>query len=241
MLAIEARGLQKVYGTLIALEGLDLAVKEGELFALLGVNGAGKSTAIRLLSCLSRPTAGDAFVGGHSIQKDPAGVKNCIGVAPQETALAPNLTVKENLELLCGIYGLNRSQTRERIGELSEAFRLEQILQRRAGKLSGGWQRRVSIALALVGKPSVLFLDEPTLGLDVIGRRELWELIRSLKGKITVILTTHYMEEAEILSDRVGVLKDGKLLTVGTPRELMERTGTDRFEDAFLRMVKEGA
>ena len=240
MFAIETKGLKKVYGKITAVDGLDLTVLKGELFALLGVNGAGKSTAIRMLSCLSLPTAGEAFVEGYSVRRESDKVKRLLGVAPQETALAPNLTVQENLELLCGIYGLSKAQSRERIAELSKTFSLEEILHRRAGKLSGGWQRRVSIALALVGSPSVLFLDEPTLGLDVLGRRELWDLIRSLKGKVTMILTTHYMEEAEALSDRVGILKDGKLLRLGTPRELMELTGTDRFEDAFLAVVKEG-
>ncbi len=241
MFAIETKGLKKVYGKITAVDGLDLTVLKGELFALLGVNGAGKSTAIRMLSCLTRPTEGEAFVEGYCVCKESDKVKRLLGVAPQETALAPNLTVQENLELLCGIYGMNKKQTEERISELSRDFCLEEVLARRAGKLSGGWQRRVSIALALIGKPSVLFLDEPTLGLDVMGRRELWERIRSLKGKVTMILTTHYMEEAEALADRVGILKGGKLLTAGTPIELMDATGTARFEDAFLAMVKEGS
>ena len=238
MTAIKTVGLTKKYKDLVAVDHLDLEIQQGELFSLLGVNGAGKTTAIKMLSCLTKPTAGDAFVGGHSIMGDPLAVKGIIGVSPQETAVAPNLSVKENLELMCGIHNLTKAQSVAKIAQLAEQFDLESILSKRAGKLSGGWQRRVSIAMTLISDPEILFLDEPTLGLDVIARSELWDVIRSLKGKATIILTTHYMEEAESLSDRIGIMKAGKLLTVGTAQALMEQTGTDRFENAFISIVK---
>lgn len=212
MNAIEIQGLTKRYGPITAVDGLDLTVRQGELFALLGVNGAGKTTTIKMLSCLTRPDSGDARLLGRSVVTDTAAVKNCIGVSPQETAVAPNLTARENLLLMCGVHGLPRQESLARVEELARTLGLEPVLARRAGKLSGGWQRRLSIAMALVARPEILFLDEPTLGLDVLARAELWDVIRALKGRITVILTTHYMEEAEALSDRVGVMKDGRLL-----------------------------
>ena len=240
MQAIETTALTKRYGKLTALDGLDLQVHQGELFSLLGVNGAGKTTAIKLLTCLSKPTEGDARVGGHSITKEPDRVKAIIGVSPQETAVAPNLSVEENLALICGIHGFSKEKTARRIGELSAQFSLDSVLKRKAGKLSGGWQRRVSIAMALISQPQILFLDEPTLGLDVLARHELWDIIQALKGQVTIILTTHYMEEAQALSDRIGILKDGHLLAVGTAAELMDRAGTGDFETAFVSIVKEG-
>ncbi len=239
MYAIQTTELIKCYKKLIAVNKLNLEIRQGELFSLLGVNGAGKTTAIKMLSCLSAPTDGDAYVGGHSITKEQALVKRIIGVSPQETAVAPNLSVKENLELICGIHSFSKEKTSARISELSRQFDLASVLQRKAGKLSGGWQRRVSIAMALISEPQILFLDEPTLGLDVIARHDLWDMIRSLKGKITIILTTHYMEEAEELSDRIGIMKSGKLLAVGTPEELMAKAGTKDFETAFVSIVKE--
>ena len=193
-----------------------------------------------MLSCLTRPTAGDALVGGYSITKEPEQVKRRIGVSPQETAIAPNLSVKENLELICGIHGFSREKTRLKIRELSQQFTLDTVLARKAGKLSGGWQRRVSIAMALISEPEILFLDEPTLGLDVIARHDLWDVIRSLKGKITIILTTHYMEEAESLSDRIGIMRNGRMLAVGTAEELKKQAGTSDFERAFVSIVQEG-
>ena len=232
--------LVKRYKNLTAVDKLNLEIRQGELFSLLGVNGAGKTTTIKMLSCLTMPTDGDAFVGGYSITKESEQVKRLIGVSPQETAVAPNLSVEENLELICGIHGFSKEKTQAKITELSKRFGLDTVLRRKAGKLSGGWQRRVSIAMALISEPKILFLDEPTLGLDVIARHELWETIRSLKGKITIILTTHYMEEAEALSDRIGIMKSGKLLAVGTVDELNERVGTNDFETAFVSIVKEG-
>lgn len=238
MYAIETIDLTKRYKDIVAVDGLNLAIREGEVFSLLGVNGAGKTTAIKMLSCLTVPTSGSAIVGGANVVDEAGRVKEIIAISPQETAVAPNLTIEENLELLCGIHALSREEMKAKIKELSDTFGLADALKRKAGKLSGGWQRRLSIAMALVSEPSILFLDEPTLGLDVIARSELWDVIRSLKGKTTIILTTHYMEEAEALSDRIGIMKDGRLLTVGTAREIMENAGTDRFEDAFISVVK---
>ena len=239
MQAIQTIGLVKRYKNLTAVDQLDLEIQQGELYSLLGVNGAGKTTTIKMLTCLAKPTAGDALVGGYSITKEPEQVKRLIGVSPQETAVAPNLTVCENLELICGIHGFSKEKTQAKIRELTEQFSLEEVLQRKAGKLSGGWQRRVSIAMALISQPEILFLDEPTLGLDVMAKHDLWEAIRALKGKITIILTTHYMEEAETLSDRIGILKNGRLLAVGTAAELKEKAGTEDFESAFVAIVKE--
>ena len=239
MTAIQTRGLVKRYKALTAVDRLDLEIHQGELFSLLGVNGAGKTTTIKMLTCLTRPTSGDAMVGGHSITAAPEQIKHLIGVSPQETAVAPNLSVKENLELICGIHGFSKEKTKERIDTLCTQFHLNDVLSRKAGKLSGGWQRRVSIAMALISQPQILFLDEPTLGLDVIARHELWDVICSLKGTVTIILTTHYMEEAQALSDRIGIMKSGRLLAVGTAEELIRRSGTADFESAFVSLVKE--
>ncbi len=241
MTAIQTMALVKKYKNITAVDKLSLEIAQGELFSLLGVNGAGKTTAIKMLSCLSKPTTGDAVIGGYSIVKETEQVKRLIGVSPQETAIAPNLSVRENLELICGIHGFLKEKMNARIGELTEQFALEPVLHRKAGKLSGGWQRRVSIAMALISEPQILFFDEPTLGLDVIARHDLWDLIRALKGKATIILTTHYMEEAEALSDRIGIMKDGCLLAVGTAEELKMATNTNDFEAAFVSIVKEGA
>ena len=237
---IKTLTLVKRYKNLTAVDKLDLEINQGELFSLLGVNGAGKTTTIKMLTCITKPTSGDAFIGGYSVINEPEKVKQLIGVSPQETAVAPNLSVTENLELICGIHGFAKEKTKTRIQELSKQFSLDSVLNRKAGKLSGGYKRRVSIAMALISEPKILFLDEPTLGLDVIARHELWDMINSLKGKSTIILTTHYMEEAEALSDRIGIMKDGNLLAVGTTEELKEKTRATNFESAFLSIVKEG-
>lgn len=241
MEAIKAEGLTKKYKDITAVDSLDLNILQGELFSLLGVNGAGKTTTIKMLSCLTKPTNGDAKLLENSIIINESNVKKIIGVSPQETAVAPNLTVKENLELMCGIHGLSKEKRKAKTDELAEQFDLKQILKRKAGKLSGGWQRRLSIAMALISEPKILFLDEPTLGLDVLARRELWDIINSLKGKVTIILTTHYMEEAEALSDRIGIMKNGKLLALGTADELKRKVNADKFEDAFVAIVREGS
>lgn len=241
MEAIEIVKLTKKYKDIVAVDQLDLTIKKGELFSLLGVNGAGKTTTVKMLSCLTKPTAGDAFLHENSILSNSAGVKRSIGVSPQETAVAPNLTVEENLELMCGAHGFGREKQHKKTEECTRRFGFEQILHKKAGKLSGGWQRRLSIAMALISEPEVLFLDEPTLGLDVLARNDLHQIIRDLKGKITIILTTHYMEEAESLSDRIGIMKDGKLLACGTVEELKQKARMDKFEDAFVTIVKGAA
>lgn len=238
MNAIQTVNLTKYYKELCALDHLNLEVKEGELFGLLGVNGAGKTTAIKMLTCLISPDDGDAFLQGHSIKSEPNAVKSIIGVSPQQTAIAPSLRVKENLELLCGIFRLSKEEAEAKISDLTKTFSLSQVLDRRAGKLSGGWQRRLSIALALISEPQILFLDEPTLGLDVIARADLWDSIRALKGKKTIVLTTHYMEEAEALCDRIAILKDGHLLGVQTPADWKEKTGSMTLEEAFVKTVR---
>jgi len=236
--AIKIEGLSKHYKGVVAVEDLSLSIRRGELFSLLGVNGAGKTTTIKMLSCLTRPTAGDAYLMGKSIRADPAGVKSVIAVSPQETAVAPGLTVRENLALICGIHGLYKEQQQARITELTGLLGLESVRDRKAGKLSGGFQRRLSIAMALISQPEILFLDEPTLGLDVLARSDLWDIIRGLKGRITVVLTTHYMEEAEALSDRIAIMKEGRLLICDTAAAIKEVAGTDSFEQAFIRIVK---
>lgn len=236
--AIKIVSLTKKYKDVTAVDQLHLTIKQGELFSLLGVNGAGKSTTIKMLSCLTQPTSGDAFLNGKSICRDATAVKAMIAVSPQETAVAPGLSVRENLELMCGVHGFARDKKNAKIAELTELFGLETVIKKKAGKLSGGWQRRLSIAMALISEPEILFLDEPTLGLDVLARSDLWDLIRSLKGKVTIILTTHYMEEAEALSDRIAIMADGKLLICDTADKIKEVAQTDHFEQAFVRIVK---
>ena len=231
--------LTKKYGEITAVDNLSLEVRRGELFSLLGVNGAGKTTAIKMLTCLSRPTSGDARLNGKSILDNTAEVKKIIAVSPQETAVAPALTVLENLELICGVFGLDKKKREEKIKELSDKLSLSEVLSRKAGKLSGGWQRRLSIAMALISEPEILFLDEPTLGLDVIARSELWDIIRSLKGRVTIILTTHYMEEAEALSDRVAIMSRGRLLISDTAENIKKAGKAESFEEAFINIVKE--
>lgn len=238
MEAIRIENLSKQYKNITAVDGLSLTVAEGELFSLLGVNGAGKTTTIKMLSCLTAPTDGDAYLLGHSIRTDAAAVKEVIAVSPQETAVAPGLSVKENLELMCGVHGFAKETHNERIHQITSLLGLDHVLSRRAGKLSGGWQRRLSIAMALISQPKILFLDEPTLGLDVLARAELWDLIRNLKGKITIIITTHYMEEAEALSDRIAIMKDGHLIACDTAEALKKIAGVTKFEDAFIRIVR---
>ena len=239
MYAIETIDLTKKYKDVVAVSGLNLQIKRGELYSLLGVNGAGKTTAIRMLSCIVKPTSGDALLNGRSVIRESSEVKKIIAVSPQETAIAPGLSVRENLELICGVHGYSEEKTRQKIVELSDAMGLSEISGKRAGKLSGGLKRRLSIAMALISEPKILFLDEPTLGLDVLARAELWDIIRSLRGKVTIILTTHYMEEAEALSDRVGIMKDGVLLLSATVEEIKQKAECESFEQAFIKIVKE--
>jgi ABC-2 type transport system ATP-binding protein len=238
MEAIKIQGLTKTYKNIVAVDNLTLSIQHGELFSLLGVNGAGKTTTIKMLSCLTKATAGDAVLNGNSINNDSVAIKRIIGVSPQETAVAPGLSVKENLELMCGVHGFSKEKRNAKITELTALLGLDDIIGRKARKLSGGWQRRLSIAMALISEPEILFLDQPTLGLDVLARSELWDIIRSLKGSVTIILTTHYMEEAEALSDRIGIMKDGKLLICDTVENIKIAAETDSFEQAFIRIVK---
>ena len=240
MEAIKTNNLTKKYKDKTAVKELNLTVHQGELYALLGVNGAGKSTTIKMLSCLTQPTSGDAQLMGHSVISDSASVKSLMNVSPQETAVAAKLSVRENLEFIARIYGCDKKAARSKADEMIEKFSLGDVEKSKAGTLSGGWQRRLSIAMALISDPEILFLDEPTLGLDVLARRELWHLIEKLKGKMTIILTTHYLEEAESLSDRVGIMAHGKLCAEGTAEELKQQAGTDDFEEAFIKLAGEG-
>ena len=235
MNAIECVNLIKRYKDVTAVDSLNLRVKKGELFSLLGMNGAGKSTLIRMLSTLTEPTAGDAFVGGWSIRKESKEIKRIIALSPQETAIAENLNVFENLNFMASLYYDRKDEIKMRTEKMISALSLESVTQRKAGKLSGGWKRRLSIAMALISEPEILFLDEPTLGLDIIARSELWSLIKMLKGNVTVILTTHYLEEAEALSDRVAIMKEGKILDIGTTLEITEHHKEKDFQSAFIK------
>ena len=238
MNAIEIKKLTKKFKDKVAVNNINLEVKEGELFALLGTNGAGKTTTIKMMSTLIMPTDGEKKVLGYDTKKDYMKIREKLNVSPQETAIAPNLSVKENLEFMAGVYKIKDKETK--IDELIKMFKLEEVLKQKAKTLSGGWQRKVSIAIALINNPQILFLDEPTLGLDVIARKELWKIIESLKGKVTIILTTHYMEEAESLSDRIAIMNKGNIVQIGTAKELIEKTGAKNFEDAFVKIATGG-
>ncbi|MBO4284218.1 MAG: ABC transporter ATP-binding protein [Clostridia bacterium] len=240
MAAIQTTNLTKSYKDLVAVDALNLTVEEGELFSLLGVNGAGKTTTVKMLSTLVKPTSGEATVLGYTLGRDDAKIKELVDISMQETAVARKLTVRENIELFARLAGQSKEETEETAKAVYRDFGLGKVANKKAAELSGGWQRKLSIALALVTKPKLLFLDEPTLGLDVIARRELWRVIEGLKGKMTIILTTHYMEEAEALSDRIGIMRDGKLLFVGTKEELYEKTGKNDVENAFIEVVAGG-
>lgn len=235
--AIVIDGLKKEYGKRAAVKAISLNVEQGTLFSLLGVNGAGKTTTIKMLTGLTKPTSGEAYVMGRSINTELAKVKKLVSVSPQDTAVAPNLTVRENLEFIAGIYGMDRKYAKEKTDELVREFSMEEVEKSKAKTLSGGWQRRLSIAMALITEPKILFLDEPTLGLDVIARRELWQIINSVKKNVTIVLTTHYMEEAEKLSDKVAVMVKGEVKAVGTVSELLQRTGKQNLEEAFVSIV----
>lgn len=239
--AIVINELTKNFKDLCAVDHVSLKIKEGEIFGLLGVNGAGKTTLIRMLSCLSKPTAGECQIMGLSLTKDFAKIKEIINISPQETAVAGNLSVRENLEFIASLYYKDKNVIKEKVENLIQKFNLEEVAKKRAKLLSGGMQRRLSIAMALVSDPKILFLDEPTLGLDVIARKELWKIIKELKKSITIILTTHYMEEAENLADRIGIMVKGKLVALGTVQQLMKQTGESKFEDAFIKIAEGGA
>ena len=237
---IEIKGLRKEFGSKVAVKDLALRIPEGSLYALSGVNGAGKTTTIRMLTGLTKPTGGEAYVMGHSVFSDIDEVKKLVNISPQETSVAPNLTVRENLEFIAGIYGFDKEKTKEKVAQMIAQFSMEEVEHQKAKTLSGGWQRKLNIAMALITEPKVLFLDEPTLGIDVLARRELWRKIEALKGKITIVLTTHYMEEAENLADEIAIMAKGELMAVGSPEELMHRTESESLEDAFVKIVEGG-
>jgi ABC-2 type transport system ATP-binding protein len=239
MIAIETINLTKKYKEKLAVNNLNLKINKGELFALLGVNGAGKTTTIKMLSCLIKPTSGDANILEKSILSDRLEIKDFINVSPQETAIAPNLSVRENLEFISGIYGNNKKEAKEKADKMIKSFGLSSIENDKAKTLSGGWQRHLSIAMALISDPKILFLDEPTLGLDVLARRKLWNVIKDMKDSVTIILTTHYLEEAVALSDRIGIMAKGELKAIGTSDELIKKTNSKNFEDAFISLAGE--
>lgn len=237
MNAVEIKNLTKKFGEKTAVNNISLEIKDGELFGLLGINGAGKTTTLRILSCLSKATSGEAFIYGKSVSENASEVKQMINISTQETAVAPNLTVRENLIFIAGIYGYSKSERIKKADNMINDFSLSEVSGKKAKLLSGGWQRRLSIAMALITEPKVLFLDEPTLGLDVLARRELWSIISKLKGRITIILTTHYLEEAEALSDRIAIMTDGNIKALGTAQELKDTAGCEKFEDAFIKIA----
>ena len=236
---IKTKNLTKKFGDLIAVDNLNLSIDKGELFSLLGLNGAGKTTTIKMLSCLIQPTSGDATVLEKDLIKDSQFIKQRLNVSPQETAIAPKLSVWENLKMIAGIYGIDKKLIPQKIDEMISVFKLAEVRNKKVKLLSGGMQRRLSIAMALITEPEILFLDEPTLGLDVIARRELWAIIKKLKEKTMIILTTHYLEEVEALSDRVAIMQKGKIKAVGTVDELLKQTGSKTLEDAFVSLNEE--
>lgn len=236
MNAAELISLRKEYKNITAVKDVSFTIKDGEVFALLGMNGAGKTTILKMLSCLTKPTNGDALVYGKSIVKEPEKVKELIGISPQENSFAKKLTVEENLRFMCGIYGMDKEKTNKNVEEIIGQFSLSDVRGQMAGKLSGGWQKRLSIAMAIITEPKLLFLDEPTLGLDVMARRDLWKIIESLKGKMSIIITTHYLEESEHLADRIAVVKEGNLKAIGTLSELQQLTGEEKLEEIFLKI-----
>lgn len=235
---IEIKKLRKEFGSKVAVNDISLNIKEGQLFSMLGVNGAGKTTTIKMLMGLSKPTAGDAFIMGNSILTDLQKVKQISNFSPQETSVAPNLTVRENLDFFARIYGYDKEKADVLVTDMIDKFALEEVEKNKAKTLSGGWQRRLSIAMALISSPKVLFLDEPTLGLDVLARRELWKVIEKLKGNMTIVLTTHYMEEAEHLSDEIAIMVGGEIKALGTLEEIKKLTGKGSLEDAFISIAE---
>ncbi len=242
MQAIKTTELVKQYKKITAVDKLDLEIHEGELFSLLGVNGAGKTTTIKILSCLTQPTAGDAFVGGYDVTKESKQVKRLISVSPQETAIASGLSVKENLEFICGIHGFSKEKTSAKIAELSEQFALKDVLNRKAGKLSGGWKRRVSIAMALISEPKILFLDEPTTGLHFADVHKLTEILHRLAdGGNTVVVIEHNLDvikRADHIIDLgpEGGNEGGRIVTTGTPEEVakVKKSYTGQFLKGVL-------
>lgn len=239
-MVIEIKELTKKFNGELAVDRLSLTIEQGEFFALLGENGAGKTTTIKMLSCLLAPTSGEALMLGDSIVENPLAVKKKMNLSPQETAIARNLSVKENLEFIAKIYGSSKQETKQKTEELIRKFGLEDYAGKKAKNLSGGWQRRLSIAMAMISEPEIIFLDEPTVGLDVRARIDLWKILLQLKGDITIILTTHYLEEVEALADRIGIMQAGRLRALGTLEDLQERTGLEKLQDIFIQLTEEG-
>lgn len=238
MNAIELTNIVKKYKDKTVVNNINLNIKEGELFSLLGTNGAGKTTTIKMISTLIKQNSGSIKVLGYDTIKDYKIIRNKINVSPQETAVAMNLTVYENLDFMANVYQIKNKK--DKIDNLIKTFKLEEVLKQKAKTLSGGYMRKLSIAISLINDPKILFLDEPTLGLDVLSRKELWNTINTLKGKITIILTTHYMEEAESLSDRVAIMNKGNIIETGTPKEIISKTKTKNMEDAFVSLITGG-
>ena len=238
MIAISINGLTKKYKERIAVDDLSLDINEGELFALLGFNGAGKTTTIKLLTGLLKPTSGDAYIFKKSIVNEINDIKPILNISPQESAVAPNLSVFENLVLIAEIYGFKKEEANKKAYQMMEKFGITDRKNDKAKKLSGGLKRRLSIAMALITDPKIVFLDEPTLGLDVRARRELWHIISELKGKTTIILTTHYLEEVEALADSIAIIDKGKLKIKGTIEELKTSTQKDKLEDIFISLTE---
>ena len=222
-LAIQIFALTKRFDGLMAVDSIDLGIGKGELFSLLGPNGAGKTTTINMLCCLLKPTSGTASIIGYDIMKEPFRVKELIGVSPQDTVLSEHLNSWENLSLIGRVHGIGSKELKKRSEELLETVGLTERAKDRVGKFSGGMKRRLNLIMALVPDPEILFLDEPTLGLDPQSIRAIWDYIAELKGKITILLTTHYLEEADVLSDRVGIIDEGKIVALGTPDELKKK------------------
>lgn len=235
MSIITINNVCKSYKSKKALDNVCLEIEQGELFGLLGVNGAGKTTLIKILCGLTRKTSGSVVINGYNLDKDIDKIKEIIDISPQETAIANNLTVKENLEFFAHIY--NKEAT-EITNEIVEDLNLGEVLNQRAKTLSGGYKRRLSIGISLISQPKILFLDEPTLGLDVFSRRELWQIIKKLKKKTTIILTSHYLEEIEHLCEKVAILSNGKIMRVGTIEEIKQITNKDSFEEAFIKLLE---
>jgi len=236
--AIVIENLTKKFEDVTAVDGLSLVVDKGELFGLLGPNGAGKTTTINILCGLLEPTTGSVKVGGHDAQKEPNMIKELIGVSPQETAVYPQLTGRENIELFANLHTMPKEKLKRNVDELLQRLSLRDHAKRKAGKYSGGMMRRINIAMALVHDPEIAFLDEPTVGMDPQSRRAVWDFIRELrKQNKTVLLTTHYMEEAEELCDRIGIIDNGKLISLGTPQGLNEQFKVKNLEEVFLQLT----
>ncbi|TRO47665.1 ATP-binding cassette domain-containing protein [Candidatus Bathyarchaeota archaeon] len=236
--AISIKKLVKKYDEIIALDDLNLDIKQGELFGLLGPNGAGKTTTINILSGLVAPTKGTAIITGFDVTKNLKKIKSLIGLCPQKASVFNFLTGRENIELFGNLHSITKTDLEERMSNLLEKLGLQEASKRQVKGYSGGMLRKLNLIIALINDPKIVFLDEPTVGMDPRARRATWDFIKALKNKgKTIILTTHYIEEAEALSDRVGIIDYGKLIALGTPKELMEKHKTKNLEEVFLKIT----